>query len=397
MAFEALRDTQRTMAETLERVLAEGMLPQTLLFSGHTGSSRLTAALDLAFLLTGEEDRREMLSSQHISLFLSRPLRAELSAASSLLLRQRNSRSRRFYLQSVRKVLMQYHQSVASLHREVSGAKGIRDERLDGDKSVSAAASLIDERLMAIEEEREYSESEIKEAVSEIDALLTDAVINVGKKTAGATIEEIRATQAWLHEGIDEKVVIFENPEDYAEGAKNSLLKLLEEPPEHAHLILLSKSPSRLLETILSRCRKFSFPELPPERISAFIAQSFSIYGSYGSFDEFFFEEGADEGERKAMEGNIEAYYGALRDGRMLPPSEEDRIFSSLEKSGGYRYFSSIILSRLEKALRDGSMGSGRARKLYAALSDGIRRSETYNMPMRISLDLVLREAEDVS
>ena len=81
----------------------------------------------------------------------------------------------------------------------------------------------------------------------------------------------------------------------------------------------------------------------------------------------------------------------------MLPSSEEDRIFSSLEKSGGYRYFSSMILSRLEKALRDGSMGSGRARKLYAALSEGIRRSETYNMPMRISLDLVLREAEDVS
>ena len=398
MAFEALRETQPGMAGMLEDVIGRGMLPQTLLFSGHSGSSRMTAALDLAFLLTGESDKRSYLSSQRISLFLSRPLRVELMAASALFSRQRNDRSRRFYIECVRKVLMQYHQSISELHKEASGVKGIaRNDRTDGDRSVTAVASLIDERLMQIEEDREYSESEIESAIGEIDGYLTDAVINVGKKTAGATIEEIRATQSWLQEGLDEKVVIFENAEDYTEGAKNSLLKLLEEPPLHSHLILVSKSPSRLLETILSRCRKFSFPELSPERISQFIGKRFSIYGNYDSFDQFFFEEGADENGKKAMEGYLDLYFNALSERRMLPLSQEEEMFSSLERMAGYEYFSSSLLSRLGKVLRSGRMESGKAKKLYAALSEGISRSQTYNMPMRLALDLVLREVSDVN
>ena len=373
--------------------MSRGMLPQTLLFSGCSGSSRLTAALDLAFLLTGEEEKRAALSSQRISLFLSRPLRTELAAASSLLARQRNSRARRFYVESVRKVLLQYHQSVAVLHKEPSGVKAVRNDRTDGDRSVSAVASLIDERLMTIEDEREYSEDEIKSAIAEIDSYLTDAVLNVGKKTTGATIEEIRATQSWLQDGIDEKVVIFENAEDYTEGAKNSLLKLLEEPPLHSHIILVSRNPSRLLETILSRCRNFSFPELSGERISKFIGEHFSIYGSYSSFDEFFFEESADEDSRTAMKGFIDLYFNALLKGEMLPLSSEEEMFEAVEKMDGFQYFSSSVLSRLENALKSGKIGSSRAKRCYEALSSGVSRKETYNMSMRLSLDLVLREA----
>ena len=398
MAFEALKETQRAMAGTIEGVLERGMLPQTILFSGNKGSSRLTAALDLAFLLTGEEEKRASLSSRQISLFLSRPLKVELAAAAALFLRQRNDRARRFYIETVRKVLMQYHSSVAELHREASGVSRLgRNDRTDGDRSISAVASLIDERLIGIEDDREYSESEIKETVAEISSYLTDAVISVGKKSGGATIEEIRATQSWLQEGIDEKVVIFENAEDYAEGAKNSLLKLLEEPPQHSHLILVSKSPSRLLETILSRCRKFSFPELPPEKVSQFIGKKFSVYGSYDSFDQFFFEAGEDDDGRKAMAGYLDLYFNALLEGRMLPLKQEDEMFSALEKMAGYEYFSSSILSRLGKVLRDGKIDNGRARRIYRIFSEGLARSQTYNMPMRMSLDLVLREVSGVN
>ena len=346
MGFDALRRTQEAMAESIESVLDGAMLPQTLLFSGHRGSSRLTAALDLAFTLTGEEGR-ELLSSSSICLFLSRPMRMVLNAASSLLRRQRNRRARIFYIQTVRKVLMQYHQAIAPLHREASGAKA-RDERTEGDRSVSAVASLIDESLLAIEEDREYSEEEIGSIVSLIDSYLTDAVINVGKKTPGATIEEIRAVQSWLSEGVDEKVVIFENPEDYAEGAKNSLLKLLEEPPEHAHLILISKSPSRLLETILSRCRRFSFPELSEAKVSAFIGEEFSIYSTFPSFDAFFFAEGSDESGRKAMEGYVESYLKAIVSGKGLGMKDEEEIFSGLERSGGEEFFRESLILRLE-------------------------------------------------
>ena len=394
MGFDALRRTQEAMAESIESVLDGAMLPQTLLFSGHRGSLRLTAALDLAFTLTGEEGR-ELLSSSSICLFLSRPMRMVLNAASSLLRRQRNRRARIFYIQTVRKVLMQYHQAIAPLHREASGAKA-RDERTEGDRSVSAVASLIDESLMAIEEDREYSEEEIGSIVSLIDSYLTDAVINVGKKTPGATIEEIRAVQSWLSEGVDEKVVIFENPEDYAEGAKNSLLKLLEEPPEHAHLILISRSPSRLLETILSRCRRFSFPELSEAKVSAFIGEEFSIYSTFPSFDAFFFAEGSDESGRKAMEGYVESYLKAIVSGKGLGMKDEEEIFSGLERSGGEEFFRESLILRLEGLLREGRMAPGEAKRVYRSLSGNLLRSDTFNMPLRLALDLTLREVCDV-
>ena len=53
MSFDALGRTQRTIAEELTSALSSSLLPQSLLFSGKPGSSRLTGALDLAYELTG--------------------------------------------------------------------------------------------------------------------------------------------------------------------------------------------------------------------------------------------------------------------------------------------------------------------------------------------------------
>ncbi|MFX9135374.1 hypothetical protein ABTN61_20280, partial [Acinetobacter baumannii] len=39
-------------------------------------------------------------------------------------------------------------------------------------------------------------------------------------------------------------------------NAANALLKILEEPPQQSLFLLVSHAPSRVLPTILSRCRK---------------------------------------------------------------------------------------------------------------------------------------------
>jgi DNA polymerase III subunit delta' len=48
-------------------------------------------------------------------------------------------------------------------------------------------------------------------------------------------------------------------------------LKILEEPPESATLILLAVSPDAMLPTIRSRCLQFHFAPVPAERIEAFL------------------------------------------------------------------------------------------------------------------------------
>jgi DNA polymerase-3 subunit delta' len=53
------------------------------------------------------------------------------------------------------------------------------------------------------------------------------------------------------------RIVIVDGAEDMNRSAANALLKVLEEPPRQALLLLVSHSPGRLLPTIRSRCRRF--------------------------------------------------------------------------------------------------------------------------------------------
>jgi len=59
------------------------------------------------------------------------------------------------------------------------------------------------------------------------------------------------------------RIVIVDGAEEMNRSAANALLKILEEPPRQALLLLVSHSPGRLLPTIRSRCRRFPLVPLP--------------------------------------------------------------------------------------------------------------------------------------
>ena len=71
------------------------------------------------------------------------------------------------------------------------------------------------------------------------------------------------------------KVYIIESAKDLLEPAQNSLLKVLEEPPEYAVFIIISESESFLLQTILSRCTVIRFPLVDDEAIYQFIKNNY--------------------------------------------------------------------------------------------------------------------------
>src|SRR5438105_3405022 len=58
------------------------------------------------------------------------------------------------------------------------------------------------------------------------------------------------------------RIVIVDGAEEMNRSAANALLKVLEEPPRRALLLLVSHSPGRLLPTIRSRCRRFPLAAL---------------------------------------------------------------------------------------------------------------------------------------
>ena len=391
--LDDLARTQPAVASEIRSAYSSGMLPQSLLFSGRKGSSRLTGALDLAFHLTGSDDCRSVLRSPRVMFLGSRSLHMETMAALSLFSRQLNERSRMFLIQTVRKSLLQYHFSIAPLYEgRKSSVKG-RDEEGRGG-TLFSNAEAVDALIMELEDVADSSSAECRRITDELMRRMPQDFFTLGKKTPGATIDEIRAVQDWLEEGIDEKCVIIENPEDFTEGAKNSMLKMLEEPPEHSHLILISEHPSRILPTILSRVRHFRFPELAEAGISSFIGETFSIYGKYPSFDSFFFEEGSDEEDRSAMASAAALYSRALLEGKRLTLDEENKLFQSLDRMSGYSYFRDSVASSVEAGLGKG-ISPKRVRRAWKALSEAFVRADSYNMSIRIALDTALREAAD--
>jgi DNA polymerase-3 subunit delta' len=69
------------------------------------------------------------------------------------------------------------------------------------------------------------------------------------------------------------RVVVVDGADEMNRNAANSLLKILEEPPRSALLLLVAHSPGRLLPTIRSRCRRFPLAPLPAATVRRLLAQ----------------------------------------------------------------------------------------------------------------------------
>jgi len=92
---------------------------------------------------------------------------------------------------------------------------------------------------------------------------------------AQITIEEIRKLKSFFALSAADggrRVVIIDAADDMNVNAANALLKVLEEPPQHTILLLISHQPSRLLPTIRSRCRTLRLGALSQVDIDAILA-----------------------------------------------------------------------------------------------------------------------------
>ena len=65
------------------------------------------------------------------------------------------------------------------------------------------------------------------------------------------------------------RVFVLEQVDTMNDEVANRLLKTLEEPAHYVHLILLTESLGRVLETVVSRCQLVRFEPLPAARIAA--------------------------------------------------------------------------------------------------------------------------------
>lgn len=70
------------------------------------------------------------------------------------------------------------------------------------------------------------------------------------------------------------RVFLIDEADKLNDASANALLKILEEPPRTAHIILLTSRPAMLLPTIRSRCQVIRFAPLTPDEISTYLVES---------------------------------------------------------------------------------------------------------------------------
>jgi DNA polymerase-3 subunit delta' len=73
------------------------------------------------------------------------------------------------------------------------------------------------------------------------------------------------------------KVFIIDDAEYLSTEAANSLLKILEEPPQKVVWLLLAAEEERLLPTIVSRCQRLELKPVPSERIYEVLVNSYNV------------------------------------------------------------------------------------------------------------------------
>jgi DNA polymerase-3 subunit delta' len=93
-------------------------------------------------------------------------------------------------------------------------------------------------------------------------------------------IDDIRGLQRFAslppYEG-KYKIFIIDGAEYLSTEAANSLLKILEEPPQKVVWLLLSAEEVRLLPTIISRCQRLELKPMPSEQVQETLINSYNV------------------------------------------------------------------------------------------------------------------------
>jgi DNA polymerase-3 subunit delta' len=89
-------------------------------------------------------------------------------------------------------------------------------------------------------------------------------VVEAQSKSRAIVVDQIRALEHVIHQRAGQgkhKIGVIVEADRMNQQATNAFLKTLEEPPPDSLLLLLTGSPSQLLETVLSRCLRITLAD----------------------------------------------------------------------------------------------------------------------------------------
>jgi DNA polymerase-3 subunit gamma/tau len=253
--FENIID-QSAAVQLRDDILSARQAP-SMLFFGPSGCGKGSTALELARSLSCEHgaswkcgcpscERHRYLQHGDLLILGPRPFQAEIAASSASFLRDTSSLpAKTLFIRSLRKLLSRFNFIV-----------------MEDDPKLGKISHI----LQSLEEglnELDLAGNAEKNLIEKITASLVKDAVKLESEGMGDLIpaSHIRRASYWcrLTPGGKRKTFIIENAQQMKDEARNSLLKLLEEPPETVSIVLTSQRREAIMPTILSRLRPYRF------------------------------------------------------------------------------------------------------------------------------------------
>ncbi|MGP1507780.1 MAG: hypothetical protein ACTTJW_02745 [Sphaerochaeta sp.] len=366
MILGGLDRTQKEIASRLDALAKSRALPNAILFSGNNCTGRMFAARQLCLALKVQADNVIIVSDRNHSF--------RILTAVSLFSKHKNTSSKGFLRDSIEVLLQQYHGALLDGQNTAAGKKKFSD------------ASEVSELL----KELDRADENDAEAVS--DRLMKAVYPLLDKnRTVAITVGQVRAVRDWCMTSSMEggkKIVIIEGLENSGDSAVNALLKILEEPPENVHFILISSNEGKIPATILSRASKFRFRDLGPEEKKYILSGLFVDPSKYESLSSFFLE-GSGINDRLLSD----AAKALILKQKIDMPA----LVSELEKNQGWDIFFDHVLSEINDAFTDGRMNQRTAEYLAGAINEAVIKGKTFNQNKRLTFDFVVYRTQEVN
>ena len=124
--------------------------------------------------------------------------------------------------------------------------------------------------------ERDYTETDRKKILKSIKdgEKMSDEELKSLKKSAFIRVDDVRTINEFMSKRSSNdgwRIVIIDSIDDMNPSSANAVLKILEEPPHKALMLLISHNPNRLLPTIKSRCAKLDLKPLSDSDLASLL------------------------------------------------------------------------------------------------------------------------------
>ena len=184
---------------------------------------------------------------------------------------------------------------------------------------------------------------------------------------AEIVVDDVRAVAEFLRLTPAEggwRVVVVDGAEHLNRNAANALLKVLEEPPPRAVLLLACAAPGRLLPTIRSRCRHLRLMPLTPGQTDEALALVLPDIAAGERAGLAALATGSPGRATELAEGGGVAIAGLVADVlRDVPRVTALRAYEVADKlargDGGYSTFMDLLRAAISGAVREAARGQG--------------------------------------